>query len=217
MYKIMVIHIRNRLFNSNTYLLKNLINNNCIVIDPGLDSDNIVKIINENKLNPVGILCTHGHFDHIASVSNLKKVFGHIPYYLHKADLKIAKSANFYLKLTKINYWIEHVEPDYVFEKEIEELEIDEFIFTVYHFPGHSNGSCIFKFNNSLFTGDIIYKQGLGFNKFPGENINVLKETIKKIILSFDNKHSVYPGHGEIGILGDFYSENSELINFINN
>ena len=213
----MVIQIKNRFFPSNTYILTNENSNSCIVIDPGLDSESIHKNILDNHLVPIAILCTHGHFDHIASVGYFKKEFGNIPYYLHKDDFKIAKSANFYLKLTKIKNWIEYVEPDFIFENEIENLKIEDFNFSVYHFPGHSNGSCIFKFKNTLFTGDIIYKSGLGFNKFPGENINLLKETIKKIRVSFDKEYLVYPGHGEIGYLGDFYSENIELVNFINN
>ena len=213
----MVFKILNRFFPSNTYILKYDDCNNCIIVDPGLDSERIHKCILENDLVPIAILCTHGHFDHIASVGYFKNEFGNIPYYLHNDDFKMAKSANFYLKLTKVKYWIKYVEPDFIFENEIEEVKIDKFDFTVYHFPGHSNGSCIFKFNNILFTGDIIYKTGLGFNKFPGENINVLKETIKKIILSFDKESIVYPGHGEIGYLRDFYIKNTELVNFINN
>jgi hydroxyacylglutathione hydrolase len=211
----MVIQIRNRFFSSNTYLLKK--ENNCIIIDPGLDSESIHNCILENKLNPIGIICTHGHFDHIASVAQLKKKFGNIPYYLHNADYKIAKSANFYLKLTKIKYWVEYVAPDYVFLNEEEEIEIGSFKFTVYHFPGHSEGSCVLKYNDILFTGDIIYKRGLGFNSFPGENIGILKKSIQKIMLFFDKNLLVYPGHGESEYLGNIATNNLELVNFINN
>ena len=213
----MVFQIRNRFFPSNTYLLKKDNSNSCVVIDPGLDSESIHKCILENNLVPIGIVCTHGHFDHIASVAYLKKEFGNIPYYLHKADFKIAKSANFYLKLTKIKYWIEYVAPDYIFQNDMEEIEIGGFDFSVFHFPGHSDGSCILKYNDILFTGDIMYKSGLGFNNFPGENINVLKESIKKIMLSFDKDYLVYPGHGESEYLGNIITKNLELVNFINN
>jgi len=213
----MVFQIRNRFFPSNTYLLKKDNSNKCVIIDPGLDSESIHKSILENNLVPIGIICTHGHFDHIASVSYLKKEFGNIPYYLHKADFKIAKSANFYLKLTKIKYWIEYVDPDYIFENTIEEIEIGGFNFTILHFPGHSDGSCVLRYNDILFTGDIMYKLGLGFNNFPGENINVLKESIKKIILTFDEDYRVYPGHGDSEYLGIIATKNLELVNFINN
>ena len=213
----MVFQIRNRLFPSNTYILKKDYSNNCIVIDPGLDSESIHKCILENDLVPIGILCTHGHFDHIASVAYLKKEFGNIPYYLHKADLKIAKSANFYLKLTKIKYWIEYITPDYIFQNDMEEIEVGGFYFSVYNFPGHSDGSCILNFNDLLFTGDIMYKSGLGFNNFPGERINMLKESIKKIILNFNKDYLVYPGHGDSEYLGNIATKNVELVNFLNN
>ena len=212
----MVYLIRNRFFPSNTYLLKKDNSSNCVIIDPGLDSEFIHKCILKNNLIPIGIFCTHGHFDHIASVSYLKKEFGNIPYYLHEADLKISKSANFYLKLVRINYWIDYASPDYIFKNDKEEIEIDGFNFSVFHFPGHSDGSCIFKYNNILFTGDILFKSGLGFNNFPGENINALKDSIKKIILYFDNDYLVYPGHGESEFLGNITSKNLELLNFIN-
>jgi hydroxyacylglutathione hydrolase len=213
----MVFQIRNRFFPSNTYILKKDRNNNCIIIDPGLDSESIHECILENNLLPIGIVCTHGHFDHIASVAYLKKEFGNIPYFLHKSDFKIAKSANFYLKLAKINHWIEYVVPDYIFQNTIEEIEIGDFSLIIFHFPGHSDGSCILKYNDLLFTGDIMYKYGLGFNNFPGENINLLKVSIRKIILTFDKDCRVYPGHGDSDYLGNIATKNLELVNFINN
>jgi glyoxylase-like metal-dependent hydrolase (beta-lactamase superfamily II) len=213
----MIFQIRNRIFPSNTYLLKKDYSNNCIIIDPGLDSESIHKCILINDLVPIGIVCTHGHFDHIASVAYLKKKFGNIPYYLHKADFKIAKSANFYLKLAKIEYWIEYVEPDFIFDEKIEEIEIGGFNFSVFNFPGHSDGSCILKYYDILFTGDIMYKSGLGFNNFPGEKIDMLKESIKKVISSFDKDCLVYPGHGDSAYLVEITTKNLELVNFINN
>jgi hydroxyacylglutathione hydrolase len=213
----MIFQIRNRFFSSNTYLLKKDNSNKCVIIDPGLDSESIHKSILENNLEPIGIICTHGHFDHIASVAYLKKEFGNIPYYLHKADLKIAKSANFFLKLTKIKYWIEYVEPDYIFENTMEKIDIGGFNFTILHFPGHSDGSCVISYNDLLFTGDIMYKSGLGFNNFPGENIDMLKESIKKIILNFNKDYLVYPGHGVCEYLGNITTKNVELVNFLNN
>jgi glyoxylase-like metal-dependent hydrolase (beta-lactamase superfamily II) len=212
----MIYRITNSLFASNTYLIKDENNHNCIIIDPGLDHENIRDTINYYDLKPIAIMCTHGHFDHIASVNYLKQQYNNIPYFIHKLDLKITKSANFFLKLTKIKYWIEYVEPDFYFEKEYEDINFNGFNLSVYNFPGHSNGSCIIKYKDFLFTGDTIYKKGLGFNNFPGENINLLKLSIKKIIVVFDNNLMVYPGHGDSEFLGKLYNDNFELLNFIN-
>lgn len=213
----MVIQVKNRFFPSNTYLIKSEVNMECVVIDPGLDSETIHKTICENNLIPVAILCTHGHFDHVAGVALLKKEFGNIPYYLHKDDLKIAKSANFYLKLAKIKHWIEYVPPDYLFEEKAQNIDISGFTFQVFQFPGHSDGSCVIKYENQLFSGDIIYKKGLGFNNFPGENTHVLKESIKKLIALFKMDILVYPGHGDFEILKNIVTKNSELLQFLNN
>jgi glyoxylase-like metal-dependent hydrolase (beta-lactamase superfamily II) len=213
----MIYKIINDIFPSNTYLVKKENSNECIVIDPGLDHEIIYKSIIENNLQPIGILCTHGHFDHIGSVSILKDKFGNIPFYLHKADVKVAKSANFFLKLIKIKYWVDYVTPDYILQDDIEEIEISGFNFSIFHFPGHSEGSCIIQYKNNLFTGDIIYKKGLGLNNFPGENINILKESIKKIIITFDKNLFVYPGHGDSDLLGNIIKSNLELVNFIKN
>ena len=87
--------VRNGVFPSNTYLLKSPLNNACLLIDPGLDTRAIDDKITELNLMPVAIVCTHGHFDHIGSVSYFKTKFD-IPYYLHEADLKLSKSANFF-------------------------------------------------------------------------------------------------------------------------
>ena len=83
----MVYRIINSLFKSNTYLIKDD-NNYCIIIDPGLDHERISKSIDFFHLKPIAIMCTHGHFDHIASVSYLKKVY--IYYYKIKVLCTIA-------------------------------------------------------------------------------------------------------------------------------
>ena len=92
----MIHKIKNRFFSSNTYLFGNNTGNNCIIIDPGLDEEAIDEKIVSEKLIPLAILSTHGHFDHTGSVAYFKKKY-HIPYYIHVADLKISQSVNFFM------------------------------------------------------------------------------------------------------------------------
>jgi glyoxylase-like metal-dependent hydrolase (beta-lactamase superfamily II) len=209
----MVLKVENKLFPSNTYLLANE-TNYCVIIDPGLSPELIGDEIEKNNLKPECIVCTHGHFDHIASVSYFKEKYN-IPFYLHAADLKISKSANFYLKVAKINYTIKTTSPDFVLDGFENKINTAHFQFSVWHYPGHSDGSCIVSADNNLFTGDLFYKKGLGFNNFPGENRSVLKNSIRAIFDTFDNATTVYPGHGDFGKLAEM-KQNQSLIAFLN-
>jgi len=207
--------VRNELFPSNTYLLQSDKDNTCIIIDPALSPGLIEDKINELGLKPLAIIATHGHFDHIASVSFFKEKYN-IPYYLHEADLKLSQSANFYLKLAKINFKIKTPVPDFLFKNEIENLCIGSFNLSVQNFPGHSNGSCTILYKNFLFSGDIIYKKGLGFNNFPGENLVKLKASILELFNAFPEQTLALPGHGEPETLAKIRTNNQELINFLN-
>jgi hydroxyacylglutathione hydrolase len=207
--------VRNKFFPSNTYLLQSGKDNTCLIIDPGLDTALIDATITELGLRPVAILATHGHFDHIGSVSVFKEKF-QIPYYLHEADLKISQSANFYLKIAKIDFKIKTPVPDVLLKGKTETLDVEGFKIAVHHFPGHSNGSCVFLHKDCLFSGDIIYKKGLGFNNFPGENLVKLKQSMLELFDTFPADTLVLPGHGEPEFLGNIKAGNQELINFLN-
>jgi len=209
--------IRNKkIFSSNTYIIKNTVNDDCIIIDPGFDTELINKDIEENNLNPISIISTHGHFDHIASVSFFKNKYK-IPFYIHSSDLKILKSANFYLKIAGINHKIEIPIPDRLLNGKIEEIIINNFHLKIYNFPGHSLGSCIIQHENNLFTGDLIYKYGLGFNNFPGEDKNKIKCSILEIFDIFPINSIVLPGHGQTETLINIKNNNNDLTNFLSN
>lgn len=208
--------IKNGIFPSNTYLLQSDNDKSCILIDPGLDTEYIEKTIERLNLKPIAILATHGHFDHIASVSFFKKKYN-IQFYLHEADLKISKSANFFLKIAKINFKMDIPVPDYIFKGFMEKILIGEFDLNIFNFTGHSNGSSIIQYRNCLFSGDIIYKKGMYFNNFPGENKIKLKESIVTIFEMFsqDKDTMIFPGHGEPAFLNAIKENNKELISFI--
>ena len=206
--------VRNGVFPSNTYLLKSPLNNACLLIDPGLDTRAIDDKITELNLMPVAIVCTHGHFDHIGSVSYFKTKFD-IPYYLHEADLKLSKSANFFLKIAGIDLQIHTPIPDILFKGKQDTISVDVFNLSVYNFPGHSAGSCVIKYDDYLFSGDIIYKNGLGFNNFPGEDKRKLKASIKEIFTTFSGNSCILPGHGDSEYLNNIIKQNEGLKQFL--
>lgn len=209
----MIYLVKNIIFPSNTYILSNE-KEECLIIDPGLDDQILDKRLEELNLKPISILSTHGHFDHIAGVGFLKNKYN-IPFYLHEADLKLAKSSNFLMKIANIKHKIETPIPDHLIEGKDNKLKISDFCIEVYNFPGHSNGSSIIKYKNNLFTGDIIYKKGLGFNNFPNENKEKLKESLINIFNLFSDDCIVFPGHGGSEMLGNIKKGNLELMAFL--
>ena len=210
----MIITKKNKIFPSNTYIVTE--GNDCIVIDPGLEKDIILGTLREYRLIPLAVMATHGHFDHIASVSDIKNEYD-VPFYLHNNDLKLSQSANFFLKLAKIDLKIKIPFPDVLFKNFSETLTIKKFRINVYNFPGHSNGSCVFQIGDNLFSGDTIYKFGLGFNNFPGEDKVKLRNSILEIFDKFSSNSLVFPGHGDSDQLGSIKVNNKSLLDFLNN
>lgn len=207
--------IRNKkIFSSNTYIFKNKVNDECIIIDPGFDTELIDQGIQEYKLKPIAIVSTHGHFDHIGSAAFLKNKYN-IPFYLHAGDLKISQSANFYLKVAQLNHKIETPIPDFLFKGEHEHLTINGIALDIFNLPGHSPGSCIVKIENNLFSGDILYKNGLGAGSVPKENTVLLKQSILKIFDIFVDEDLVLPGHGASEYIGVIKHKNTDLKNFL--
>ncbi len=207
--------IRNRrIFSSNTYIYINKVNNECVIIDPGFDLELIDKDIQENNLKPIAVISTHGHFDHIGSAAFFKNKY-HIHFYLHEGDLKISQSANFFLKVAQLNHKIETPKPDFLFKGEHDCLSLNGIEMEIFNLPGHSPGSCIIKIENNLFSGDILYKNGLGAGSVPKENTALLRRSILKIFEIFVDENFILPGHGLTEYLGVLKRENAELKNFL--
>jgi glyoxylase-like metal-dependent hydrolase (beta-lactamase superfamily II) len=209
----MIYTIKNKIFPSNTYVVSG--DKECVIIDPGLDTDKILSAITESGLSPVAVLATHGHFDHIGSAENLKQRYN-IPFYIHANDVKIMKSANFLLKVAKIEHRILTPTPTHIIEAEEMLLKIEGFEFEIKNYSGHTDGSCVIRHKDNLFTGDIIFAKQFVFNSFPGEDLSKLRKTILKIYESYPSELMVYPGHGAMDTLANIQNNNKELSAFLN-
>jgi hydroxyacylglutathione hydrolase len=204
----------NGVFPSNCYLCATDTPGQCLIVDPGLDPAPIEAALHEHGLTPVAVLCTHGHFDHAGSAAHFRARYG-CPVYLHAQDLKTLKSSNFLLMAFKI--------PARVTTPEVVALDGQqaELLFgnrrAVFHsVPGHTPGSCVISYGDSLFTGDTLYARGVGLSRLPGEDAGQLRRSIRSIWDRFPDHTMVRPGHGESSEFGTLKRENSALLRFLN-
>lgn len=210
---------------TNCYLFYGEDSRHCFIIDPGDDGDYIIRKIKDLDLKPQAILTTHGHFDHVLAVTELKLAFN-IPFYLHKADLAILKrtqsTAKYFTGIepdppAKVDKYLKHGQvlkldkfdrcSDLTLEgksnklssKAVESLKVLET-------PGHTPGSLSYLArdrvsNKIIFVGDLIFAGGgYGRTDLKGGDFNALQKSIKKI-LSLPPETIIYPGHGKSTIV----------------
>lgn len=180
----------------NCYLIT--IDDNAWLIDPGDEYEKIVSSFNLNHVSLKGILLTHGHFDHIGAVYNLKKLYN-IPLFVHSKDERLIYQSNLYRKLAGDS----SIKETPVVDKHLDNLPFISLCdnqLSIYHIPGHTNGSVCFAINKNLFSGDIIFKNEAGRTDLPGGNKKLLLDSLDFIYNNFID-FNIYPGHGESFIL----------------
>lgn len=178
----------------NCYLFWNKKNLETLIIDPGEDAEYIIDNIQRNELNPIGILATHGHVDHIMAGVELELSFD-IPFYIHKNDKfllnNMRRSAKHFLGIDP--------GPPPIATFFQNKLEISNWSLEIISVPGHTPGSVcyFFKEAKSAFVGDLIFAGGeVGRSDFSYSEPEKLAHSIKKI-KELPKGTTVYPGHGE--------------------
>jgi glyoxylase-like metal-dependent hydrolase (beta-lactamase superfamily II) len=208
-----IIRVTGGSFTSNCYIVPIGRGNECFLIDPGLDSELIENVLLQSGLRPSCVFCTHGHFDHIGSSSFFQKKYS-TEVFLARADLKLAKMANFLMMAFKIPERIEL--PKFTLIDPIGFVyDIGGKVLRYWAVPGHSLGSCIIDYDNSLFSGDSLYEYGVGLSKVPGENEVLLRKSLLWILPRLSPSSRVYPGHGAGAVLNEILKTNIPLIKFL--
>ena len=188
----------------NCYLVLNE-NRRALIIDPGSDANGISEMIEKSSAQPVAIINTHAHYDHIGAVVDLQEKYG-IPFYLHGADAKLMKQANIYKILFESKSSIRVP----AFGEDLSvlsgDLALDGFEVRVVPSPGHTPGSVCLLVGNDLFSGDTLLPGAPGRTDLPGGDKKKLAETLVSL-RELDPAHLVHPGHGKPFLLGQFWSK----------
>jgi len=177
---------------NNSFLVENE-EKACLIIDPGMDCQQIIDYIQSNQLSPQAIVLTHGHFDHIMGIPLVLEHFPKLPTYLHNADQE-------YLKDSKLN-GANLMGVDFSLSIVPQELNdgtnnIGDFDFQVMNIPGHTPGGCAFVFDKHCLCGDSIFAGSIGRTDLPGGDHYQLIDGLRKKLMQLDDDVVLYPGHG---------------------
>lgn len=185
-------------YQTNCYIVT--IENKDFIIDPGIGATSWVK---ENISNPIAILNTHGHFDHVWSNKELKKDL-HLDIYCPKED-------SFMLENDPFGQGTPSCSADYLVNPD-EEIDFDGIKVKFHFFPGHTPGCSAIQIEDTLFSGDFIFRGSIGRVDFPYSNPADMTNSIHKV-LKWNNDIKIYPGHGPSTSL---FQEKKSLNNWLN-
>ena len=140
------------------------------------------------------ILLTHGHFDHILGLNDLKNEL-HAKAVINKNDLVISDNIN---EFTRLFNMPDSQPPVYeVFVEDGDEIISGNLKFKVIATPGHTEGGVCYLIDDKLFSGDTLFMESFGRTDLFGGNYRKLEDSIKNKIFKLDENIKVYPGHGD--------------------
>jgi glyoxylase-like metal-dependent hydrolase (beta-lactamase superfamily II) len=169
------------------------------VIDPGFEDQRISDSINENKLKVKYILLTHGHFDHLGGVNQIRKLTGaKVLIHENDADCLLDPRRN----LSVLAGMSMVLEPADGYLKETETVSLGKLVIRVIHTPGHSKGGICLLAEDQLFAGDTLFNTSIGRTDFADGDLNELLNEIEKKLFILDDATTVLPGHGENTTIG---------------
>ncbi len=168
----------------------------CAIVDPGLDPDELLDFLSQHQLQPVAVLLTHGHIDHIAGVAALREHYPQIKLYVHKLDAPMLTNAQ--ANLSVLTGDVLTVPAADVLLEDGDTIEEAGLQLKVLHTPGHTPGGiCLYaEPEGILFAGDTLFADSVGRTDFPGGSMDQLLLSIQRRLLVLPDTTAVYPGHG---------------------
>lgn len=179
------------------------------VIDPGWDAPRVLANLKTHEWSLKHILLTHAHFDHIGAVADLVDATS-APLALHPADLPLLHHLG---GAQLFGYNIRpSPEPNMLLQPG-QVIEVGQLRFTVLFVPGHTLGHVAFHEPQAkaVFSGDVLFRQGIGRTDIPGGNMEALLTSIRDQLLVLPDETTVFPGHGPATTIGEERKENPFL------
>ena len=184
-------------YQTNCYILReSKAAKDCLIIDTGLQAGELVDFLQRHKLNPVAVVLTHGHADHITGLATVRGRFPHIKVYIHRLDAEMLTGEKD--NLSAMAGVLFSSEPADFSLEEGDVIEQANIKLNVLHTPGHTPGGiCLYsKDEEIVFVGDTLFADSVGRTDMPGGSATQLIKSIKQKLCPLPDETVVYPGHG---------------------
>lgn len=169
---------------TNCYVVTNENSLDCVVIDPGDESNVILNYLEDNKLKCRAIMITHGHFDHTGAVLAVQNETG-AAVYINEGDVSSTGRSGHH------SFALPQGGKLYSDGDTVEEAGLS---FKVIGTPGHTPGGVSLMCEDALFTGDTLFRGSCGRTDLPGGDTDTLMASLKKLCC-LEGDYEVYPGH----------------------
>jgi hydroxyacylglutathione hydrolase len=184
----------------------------CVIIDPGMDAvAGVTGLIMEHHLKPVAVMLTHGHLDHMCSVTPLCRSYDSTCW-VHPGDrvllsdpLRAMGLETRQLLETLTGSSAAFTEPDEVRElTDGADVAVAGLRFQAIHAPGHTPGSTMFRtayqasadIDSVVFSGDVLFAGSIGRTDLPGGSLPDMLRSLRSKVLPLPDAVAVLPGHG---------------------
>jgi len=175
-------------YQTNCYIVT--VDNKDLIIDAGIGATQWVL---DNVQNPIAILNTHGHFDHVWSNKELKEKLN-IPIYVNKLDA-------FMLENDPFSKGTPSSKADILIDGDTT-LDINGISVKYRHFAGHTPGNSIIEIGDVWFCGDFLFERSIGRWDFPYSNAQDMVNSLLKA-QKIKEDFTLYTGHGSPTTLRD--------------
>lgn len=199
------------ILSNNVYLLINRKTNESFIVDPSYHPEVLIDMIKESGTVLKAIFLTHGHFDHVLSVEDIRKEFN-VPVYAGKEEKELLSDKNINMSARMREKAVSLDADEYVSDGEI--INVADIPVKCIYTPGHTKGSVCFYVEKAgmLLAGDTLFCGSHGRTDFPTGDQGQMENSLKEILFKLPDDTEVLPGHGEKTSIG--YEKKHNMINF---